>query len=62
MDPVALSAAQAGEVLGVSEWTIRRLVKDGHLRKVPYLGDRVLIARVELERFANQGLTVEVAS
>lgn len=56
MDKLAFSAKEAGDLLGISEWTIYRLVADGEMAKVPYMGKRVVIARAELERFAAQGV------
>jgi len=50
---IAVSAADAGELLGMSGETVRRLVKKGVIARIPHL-DRLLIARVELDRFANQ--------
>ena len=49
-EKLALSAAEAGELVGVSEKTIRNLVRDGKLARVPDT-DRLLIARAELERW-----------
>lgn len=64
MDKLAYSADEAGAILGVSAWTVYRLVERGDLAKVPHLGKRVLIAGRELERFAAQGVMpdTEVAS
>lgn len=59
---VALTPVQAGEALGVSDWTIRRLIKAGLLKRIPHLGDRVLIARAEIERFANQGVDTQASA
>lgn len=56
MEKLAFNAIEAGALLGVSEWTIYRLVDSGELAKVPHLGKRVLIARAELERFASEGV------
>jgi len=47
---IALSAAEAGELVGVSEATVRRLVEDGHLARVKHTS-RLLIARCELNRW-----------
>lgn len=50
-DRVAVTPAEAGELLGVGRATVYRLVKAGHLR--PIVGLRTIrIARVELDRFA----------
>lgn len=56
MEKLAFSAKEAADLLCISEWSIYRLVQDGDLEKVPYMGKRVVIARVELERFAAQGV------
>lgn len=56
MEKLAFSAKEAADLLGVSEWTVYRLVADEVLAKVPYMGKRVVIARHELERFASQGV------
>lgn len=56
MEKVAFSVEEAAESLGVSAWTVYRLVENGHLARIPHMGRRVLIARIELERFAAQGL------
>lgn len=58
MEKLAFNAAEAGEILGVSDWTIYRLVDSGELAKIPHVGKRVLIARAELERFAALGVKV----
>lgn len=51
---LALSVHEAAEMVSVSDSTIRRLIDDGHLAKVPFT-DRVLIARAELERWVQSG-------
>jgi excisionase family DNA binding protein len=53
---LAFTVKEAAEILGLGEHTVYDLVAAGRLTKVPYVGNRVLIARVELERFAAQGL------
>lgn len=47
---LALSIPQAGELVGLSARTVRRLVDSGVLARVPHT-ERVLIARAELERW-----------
>lgn len=54
--PVAVSVVGACQALNLSEPTVRKLVADGHLARVPNVGQRVLISVRELERFADQGL------
>lgn len=56
---LAFTAVEAAAMLGVSAWTVYRLVERGDLTKVPHLGSRVLIARIELERFCEQGVKPE---
>lgn len=56
MDKLAFNAIEAGELLGLSDWTIYKLVESGELAKIPHVGKRVLIARAELERFAALGV------
>lgn len=56
MERLAFSAAEAAQILGISTSSVYKLVEAGVLAKVPHLGSRVLIARVELERFAGEGL------
>lgn len=52
---LALNAADAGDLVGgISETSIRRLVEQGHLARVPHT-DRLLIARIELERWVASG-------
>jgi excisionase family DNA binding protein len=45
---------QAGEVLGISKWTVRSYIRDGKLKPVR-LGRRVLIEEAELERLIAEG-------
>lgn len=56
MEKLAFSVGEAADMIGVSAWTIYRLVEAGDLTKLPHLGKRVLIARVELERFVAEGV------
>jgi len=51
-DKIAYTAAEAAELVGLSESGIRNLVRDGKLRRVPDTG-RLIIARAELERWVN---------
>lgn len=48
---LALSAADAGHLVDLSEPAIRRLVADGVIARMPGT-TRLLIARIELERWA----------
>jgi len=48
------SFSEAGEILGVSAFTIRRLVNAGEIHSVN-IGARVLISESEIYRVASQG-------
>lgn len=62
LEPLAVSAEEAGRALGLSRWHVYRLIDAGVLRKLPHTGRRVLVARAELERFAALGVMTEEAS
>lgn len=47
---LALTVPQSAAMVGISDTSIRRLIAQGVLATVPHT-DRVLIARVELERW-----------
>lgn len=51
MEPVAVSAHQAAEMLNVSPDTVYRLVRNGHLPRVPHI-DLVRIPVVAIHNFA----------
>jgi len=51
------SVRQASERLGVSNFTVRRLVQRGALRAV-HVGKRVLVPESEIERATNEGCPV----
>ena len=55
MEPLAVSCEEAGRLLGVSRFTIRRAIKQGRLQAVR-VGRRVLIPVAELERLISAGL------
>lgn len=57
---IALTVPEAAELVGLSAPTVRALVHKGVLARVPDT-DRVIIARVELERWAT-GAAREVAA
>ena len=59
-EKLALSVAEAGQLVGLAPSSIRRLVNDGVLARVPHT-DRVLIARRELDRWVNSAATKDVA-
>jgi excisionase family DNA binding protein len=48
--PLVYTAEEAGTVLGVSEDTVRRWVRAGHLPRLPHT-DRLLIPRKAVEGF-----------
>lgn len=48
---LALPIRDAAKCLGVSRWTLRRLIAKGHIRE---LEDSKLIATSELERFCSK--------
>lgn len=50
MTPVAYSVPQVAAMYGVSESHIRRMVRNGLLRRVPHMGHRVVISAGELRR------------
>lgn len=55
---VALKSLQeAADLLGVSVFTIRRLIKAGEIRAV-HVGARVLVPAAEIERVVNHGVGV----
>lgn len=56
MNPVAVSATTAAEMLDVSDDTVRRLVNKGHLPRVPHLS-KVRIPVAAIEAFAMSGAT-----
>lgn len=49
-DPLTVSPAEAGRLIGCGEKTVRRLVKAGTLRAVPHL-PTTRIAVCEIRRF-----------
>jgi excisionase family DNA binding protein len=51
MERLAVSAVEAGKMLGVSDDTVRRLVESGHLPRVPHLS-LIRIPVEALRRFA----------
>jgi excisionase family DNA binding protein len=54
VEPKLFRLEQAGAVLGVSHWTLRRWAKQGKLRTVK-LGSLRLVPREEVNRLARQG-------
>jgi len=52
---IAVGVVEAADLLDLSEASVRRLIAAGHLARVPHT-DRVLIARAELDRFAQQSM------
>lgn len=56
---LALTVPEAAAMIGLGNSSIRRLIEDGVLARVPHT-NRVLIARAELERFVTS--TTKAAS
>lgn len=52
-EPDVLTKADVARILATSRWTVDRLIRDGHLRKIPHMGHHVRISRRELETFIN---------
>ena len=52
--PLAYSIQNTAETLGVSTQSVRKLIERGEL-KIRRVGVRVLIPRIELERFLDPG-------
>jgi excisionase family DNA binding protein len=57
--PLVFTPEEAGQVLGVSEDTVRRWVRAGHLPRLPHT-DRVLIPRKAVEGFVHDVAAIEV--
>jgi excisionase family DNA binding protein len=55
MSVILRSTRLSAEALGVSVFTIRRLIAAGEIRAVN-IGSRVMISEAELERVASQGV------
>lgn len=53
-EPDVLTHADVCRILATSRRTVDRIIREGHLRKIPHMGHLVRIARLELERFINQ--------
>jgi excisionase family DNA binding protein len=53
MEPIAVSCIEAGRLLCLSKDTVERLVRDGHLPRVPHLGV-IRIPVAAIRRFAEQ--------
>jgi excisionase family DNA binding protein len=59
MERLAFSIREAGEVLGVTGMTVRRLIASGKLKAVkvgigPKTGGDLRVSRTELERFLSE--------
>ncbi len=55
VEPKLLRLEEAGVVLGVSHWTLRRWSKQGRLKTVK-LGSLRLVPREEINRLARRGV------
>ena len=53
IQPVVFKLAESARYLGVSQVTVRRLVKKGRLKRLTF-SRHVLITRAELDRFLAQ--------
>lgn len=51
-DKLALSVSEAAKLVSLSESSIRRLIADGILARVPHT-ERVLVPRTSLEAYVN---------
>lgn len=58
IEQAAFNQAEAARYLGISDKTVRRMLKDGVIRCVNY-GGRTFIAKAELDRFLNGGVANE---
>ncbi|MCZ4615203.1 helix-turn-helix domain-containing protein [Rhodococcus qingshengii] len=52
INPILLSAVQAGEVLGINETTVRQLWRDGDLKCV-HIGRGRKVSTTEIQRYIN---------
>jgi excisionase family DNA binding protein len=59
IERAAFNQVEAAQYLGVSDKTVRKLLKEGTIR-FARIGSRVLIAKSELDRFLIGGITDEV--
>jgi hypothetical protein len=50
-----LSAAQAGEILGISRRRVAQLAAEGYLRGATTISRTLVIPRAEVERLAREG-------
>jgi excisionase family DNA binding protein len=53
LEPLLFSIVDAAKSLGVSHWTVRRLIADGQLPKVR-IGSRVLLRASDLSEFVKE--------
>ena len=51
---LAIGLKEAADMLGISHWTLRAYIRQGHLKAIR-IGTRVLIEPSELERLIEQG-------
>ena len=54
---LALTVPESAAMIGLSDSSIRRLIDQGVIARVPHT-DRVLIARAELERYVTSTMAV----
>ncbi len=51
--PILLSVTQCAQLLGISHWTVRRLLASGRLSAVR-IGTRVLVKASDIDKFIDQ--------
>ncbi len=59
IEQAAFNQAEAAKYLGISDKTVRKMLKEGVIRCVQY-GGRTFIAKAELDRFLIGGVTDEI--
>ncbi len=59
IEQAAFNQMEAAQYLGISDKTVRKMLKDGVIRCVQY-GGRTFIAKTELDRFLRGGIEREI--
>lgn len=59
IEQAAFNQMEAAQYLGISDKTVRKMLKDGVIRCVQY-GGRTFIAKAELDRFLSGGIEHEI--
>ena len=52
-----LSIAEAADLLGVGQTSVREMLNDGRLPEIPRIGRRRLIPRAAIDRLIDQAMT-----